>query len=312
MIPYFLMTRHFWIFTQMNKLHNISATRIIGCAISYYTILGRFMHAIDMPIFFFISGYLYSNSYIYKNKYKNPKPFLLSKIKRLMLPYLFWGIFLCFIMPDRYQEIGLLKGLSHLWFLFTLFTLFLITSIKRTFWLQLNLKKVAYIIMISIFLYWICCYAYNISSYLCLRQTILYLPVFAMGLWTGRNGFSKVSLFTLTALFIGVFVCIYSDKHLLISFSNILGGGITYYILYHFQNKSSISKWLQSIDNCSMGIYIIHHIFIIWILQYNAIKEFMIAQHFIAPIVMFIIIFPLSWLITYYMKKAKYLSSLIG
>lgn len=85
-----------------------------------------------MPIFIFISGYLFSYLYTQKHKYRvffGKNGFLLNKFKRLILPY---GIFsLIFSMsvgtlPMR----SILSGeYSHLWFLTMLFWCFILVYI---------------------------------------------------------------------------------------------------------------------------------------------------------------------------------------
>ena len=71
-----------------------------------------------MPVFIMISGFLFS--YIQKNGgYASFTTYILKKIKRVLVPYIIWGLFVCFLMKDNVSN--LLQGYSHLWFLMFIF-----------------------------------------------------------------------------------------------------------------------------------------------------------------------------------------------
>ena len=58
-----------------------------------------FLDVIDLNMFVFISGYLYGYLYIYRNKYQHPSEVIKIKARRLLIPYLFWGIPMAIIWP---------------------------------------------------------------------------------------------------------------------------------------------------------------------------------------------------------------------
>lgn len=117
-------------------------------------IMDQIIICFHMPIFFMISGYLFQNGL---NRYleKGKGIFILRKARHLLLPYVFWTIFLwlgiqitCGLsssIASKISEIGfdpmnledLLYGLftyqiyytEHLWFLYVLFILFVINII---------------------------------------------------------------------------------------------------------------------------------------------------------------------------------------
>ena len=93
--------------------------------VSGYGIFARFLNVIDMPMFVFISGFLYAYLREAKGKYKDNMAFLRNKARRLMVPYLFWGVVLLLLFPDKHAS-DMLTGISHLWFLLMLFGLFLL------------------------------------------------------------------------------------------------------------------------------------------------------------------------------------------
>lgn len=283
------------------------------------TMVARIINTIDMPIFIFMSGYLYSYLYNFYNKYRNARIFCIDKVKRLLIPYLFWGVFLCVIMPEIYSPIKLLNGISHLWFLWVLFMMFAITSIKRVFWLSLTIWQTVVIISILMLLLPIAFRFDFFGQWLGLRSFVLYFPAFIIGLYIGRGTldiwakkyiglimvigvvtmlivilFSILGRFLLLLPILGLIVvcCIWLNRNLLIKFN---GGG-----------------YIQSLDKCSMGIYIIHHIIIRWAVEQEPVRIYLSENVFIAPFLMFFIVLPLSWWIIYVMKRYLYLTILVG
>lgn len=85
------------------------------------------IYAVHMPIFAIISGYLYM--YIRKSGgYDDAKLFFLKKTTRLVIPFIVWGLFECFVdmnMNFRY----LFTGALHLWFIRFLLEAFFITRL---------------------------------------------------------------------------------------------------------------------------------------------------------------------------------------
>ena len=68
-----------------------------GPVIPIWVKASTFLDVIDLPMFVFIAGYLFGYLYKYKNKYRNKAHFIIGKTRCLMVPYLFWGLFLIFM-----------------------------------------------------------------------------------------------------------------------------------------------------------------------------------------------------------------------
>lgn len=102
-------------------------------------IMTRLLYSFHMPLFFFISGVIYGIC-IGKGKYVDVRVFAGKKVKRLLVPYLFWGI--AVVTPvmallhftedgvGKYILNGILLGRNnrHLWYLLSLFCMFLVTD----------------------------------------------------------------------------------------------------------------------------------------------------------------------------------------
>lgn len=100
------------------------------------------IYSFHMPLFFLLSGVIYCKC-IKAGKYSSYPRFIFNKLKRLMLPYAFFGV--CIVAPimcllkitERsyfsYLFNGIFLGLNsrHLWFLPVLFMSFALTGIFR-------------------------------------------------------------------------------------------------------------------------------------------------------------------------------------
>lgn len=64
-------------------------------------------------------------------------------------------------------------------------------------------------------------------------------------------------------------------------------------------------KWLKDLDKCSMSIYIIHHPIIECIVQIPGMDYYLNNFFYIVPFVIFILVFPLSWLLAHIMLSTN-------
>lgn len=109
---------------------NLILTKITGIIYSFH-----------MPLFFLISGYVYGICLNKGGVYNSFLPFIKKKSQRLLLPYYFWGILyvapimVCLSITTLpyhtfvYQGIVLGLNCRHLWFLFTLFEIFVVVHV---------------------------------------------------------------------------------------------------------------------------------------------------------------------------------------
>lgn len=92
--------------------------------------LGRYISTISMPLFVFISGYIY---YFLRNnygKYSDYKTLFKKKSRRLIVPYLILAPIYIYFLLDYDSILSFLaymwKGAGHLWFLLMMFVMFLL------------------------------------------------------------------------------------------------------------------------------------------------------------------------------------------
>lgn len=105
-------------------------------SIPYILVLKKFINILEMPLFMSVSGYVF-----YYSMHKKPKfiPFIWNKFKRILIPYLIVGAL--WMTPIRmvmnikgwengylenvWKNIILQKNVGHLWYLISLFLIFI-------------------------------------------------------------------------------------------------------------------------------------------------------------------------------------------
>jgi fucose 4-O-acetylase-like acetyltransferase len=120
------------------------------------------IYSFHMPFFIFISGCIYGIC-LKSGKYANYASMLKNKSKRLLLPYIFIALFflapvLCLTGTKYHYADYLLNGVllgkapHHLWFLLSLFTMFLLIRIIEKFLsLRSRIVCVVMIVLLSFF-----------------------------------------------------------------------------------------------------------------------------------------------------------------
>ncbi|WP_367179564.1 acyltransferase family protein [uncultured Winogradskyella sp.] len=115
--------------------------------------IGRYTSTISMPLFVFISGYIYfflRNNY---NKYSSFKILFEKKSRRLIVPYLILAPFYIWVFLDYNSVLSFLShlwvGAGHLWFLLMMFVMFLLYYKFETY----LCKHYVFSIILGVFLY---------------------------------------------------------------------------------------------------------------------------------------------------------------
>lgn len=149
-----------------------------------------------MPLFVFISGYLYHFNRVKLGKYKSFPEFVKKKAKRLLIPYLMVGIL--FMIPVQMifniysdnesffykvvNEILLANMPGHLWFLLALFNIFMIFYLVEEY---VNKKSIIFnkkgIVINFIILICIGFFTRNIPNFYQFQSSLEYFVFFYMG-----------------------------------------------------------------------------------------------------------------------------------
>lgn len=163
---------------------------LLGCLSDW---LGTF----DVPVFVFMSGYLYAYLKLETNRYDSMAKVIVKKIKRLLLPYVvvcvFWAIpfwLLFFEKSEIVSKYVLGESPSQLWFLLMLFWLFVIfETICLT--ASEKIKRGSASLWIVVFCFYIISFLMSAlphGSILQIQAAFKYAPFFYAGFTLRRSG----------------------------------------------------------------------------------------------------------------------------
>lgn len=115
---------------------------------TFFDNLKVYIDIFQMPLFIFISGYIYHFNRIEMGKYQNKNRFIKGKFIRLIIPY--FSVAILYVIPIRFiidyngyqgksfiellvNNVVLGKDIGHLWFLPSIFTIFVIFYLFERF-----------------------------------------------------------------------------------------------------------------------------------------------------------------------------------
>ena len=271
-----------------------------------FEILKQIINVVQMPIFFSLSGYLFYKTISKDNNFLN---FLKLKFNRLILPFIFTAIFWMIPMKkiinySHYNDIGMFeilkfvltgKDAGHLWYLPTLFLIFLIM-----YFLCLFLKKRSFFedLLIFILLLLISIISNNLNTNIYISSALFYSIYFYFGFCLFKyedyimNINKKIiSLLLVFLMFIPIFI-----NNLYLNYIITMIIILSLYIIV--PNKTN--KYISSISKNSFGIYLFHSP-----LVYITYSYFANANPLIVVFINFVIFGSLAFLITELLRKIK-------
>ncbi len=284
-----------------------------------YQHLNKFLNSIDMPMFVFVSGYLFSYLKTKCQKYSDGKEFLLKKVKRLLIPFLLWAVVLDLLIFGGVNPTHFLYPACHLWFLLMLMWCFVFIFITRFLWEKQSLMlNVCFCLAFSA-LYFVLGKIGCLSSFLCLDSFLVYFPIFYLGVIWARFSIpekwaqlSKPLLWGVLALFVALVVLFTYNGFRFHSdlLARIMGVCLT---LTLFQllfvpsdtKTNGMSPILSSLDASGMGIYILHQIVIILLLNQSMVASFVNEHVVMGPILLFCVVFFGCWGVVALINKTK-------
>ncbi|QFQ13413.1 acyltransferase [Pseudoprevotella muciniphila] len=297
---------------------------------------------IAMPLFTFISGYLYA--YLRGiGKYSKDKPFIKNKVRRLLLPFIFFVTFFCITTEFQQTDLTtLIKHIghciafgayNHLWYLPVLFWCFIIIRIFE----RLSNSKI--VLLLFLVIAYILAFVIPVSGFLFnLGKVAPWFYWFLLGytyfkfrdslmlLFSNRN--RKITLLLLVCVceiglihFFG-FPDYKRPQFIASEFVIISIFIIALFIVFEDLTKSEkiekifTNNLVKSISKYSFGIYIFHYWLAPIIISSTAKRVFHLeafAEHYyIFPIVFSIATFIASYIVTYLFQKTKLGKYLLG
>lgn len=294
------------------------------------SIISKWLNSFLMYGFTLVSGYIFYFLKYEQGKYQKFRLFIINKIKRLVIPYIFvsviWVIpfavyFFKYDVCDIVIKYILGAAPNQLWFLLMLFGVFIIWWMLSDFFVSYNIKG----IFLILFFYGVGLVGqYLLPNVFQIFRTFIYLPFFWIGFKVRQNGSLFLNKFSIFMWLISDIILFLLTQYL-DTFNNfffkILNLGFEF-ILHIFgalmsfvvlQRLAKYIKWAENKVFCfvgknSMSIYLFHqqiiYLFIYWL---NGI-----INPYLHVVINFVAAMIISLFISVLMMKFKFTRVLIG
>lgn len=265
---------HFTVmYTASGAFHPVTGSRLLASVCTY-------IYSFHMPAFFLLSGCVYGFA-ILAGKYRAPGHFLLKKTKRLLIPYFVFGLLL--VVPVVYfckvetlsvpqaalKNIFLASQPRHLWYVMTLFEIFVLCVLLRPL-----LEKVP----LAAFLGAVCLYylvqprlpakLFGVSNFLQYGNLLRNLVYFFFGVLLNKH-FDGICRIVKKLWFLWLLLPLAQATVLRPGFETFytkllygLLGGFSVLclgmILCTYLPKLSTCSFFRSLSECGYGIYLLH------------------------------------------------------
>ena len=303
-------------YTRQGVITPINSSAILN----YVT---KYIYSFHMPLFVFISGAIYYYLRQKNGKYNNGKNFIMNKAKRLLIPYVIFGVF--YVAPvmvglnfTNYNVIKyIIKGIvlsmdsRHLWYVFMLFNVFGIFYLIEKY-----ISKIPkYLMVFGLFILYLV--SGRLPDILQISTTAMYLLYFYLGYLFEENKkviveklkFNTVTIivaFILNLITLSLSLKLNTSGFIIntINLCSAMFGIATIYSIVNMILNTNISsnKLYKELKKNSFGIYLFHPM-IIYVLFYclgsKDINPFLLTG------IVFIISMILSDLFTRCMRKIK-------
>ncbi len=269
----------------------------------------------NMPLFTFLSGYLFFYLYHSAGKYRELIPFLKNKVKRLLIPFFVLGLLIILTSYNSHIDRIVWGEGSHMWYCAMLFWCFIISYVG---------------VKLNNLVYWVAVFC--LSAYLVLRypnfwflpfklplgldNALYYVVYFLMGgCFFSKSDvldkflFGRVKYIFLTYF---LFVCVFHLKIPYLSFFSERLIAFSYIVFVYYVLKSLVkgnvlkdSSLVNNFSKYSFGIYVFHH-WIAWnICWYPPISSFLQEHYLLFPTILTLVVLPLSYFLTKVSLKTK-------
>lgn len=242
--------------------------------------------------------------------------FLISKAKRLLIPYLVWGLLLI-VLFSQYQWYHIFLGIGHLWFLLMLFELMTVVFIWKK--ANINNKFITFFVSIAVLAFHIL--FFMIKMPICSHNLFfLYLPYFLLGILMAEHN-KLMSSFTRSVKFmLAIIICVawqikpFTIEAIWINapLNLIMNTLFCISILSYFDSKKQIldkpnviTSIVSKFSEWSFGIYIIH-VFILTAIENIENARLYANNHYLSfTIILFITCIISSSAMTWLIEKSK-------
>lgn len=260
---------------HIDQLKGFAIVLIVLGHIQYFTfesthsLIGMLTDSVQIPIFLFISGYLTSHTP------GSIKEKLISKAKRLLIPFIFTGMLWMLYSHFTLSEFMFQDFKKGYWFTYVLFLFFILFFFINQFTYKIKNIVYDFIVWGSV------CVGLGLvlkfqlisgatSAFLSYPLIFHYFPFFIGGVLMKKypTFFSYIEehnlFFTLSLILYGIcFAFLYQTEHSLYKIGvNIFGLYVCYALFKSFANKILFGKALSYLGKKSLEIYLIHYFFL--------------------------------------------------
>ena len=247
--------------------------------------------------------------------YSDNVKFVKDKTLRVLVPYAIVGLFLCLLQDRDISQ--MLNGISHLWFLMTIFECYVLGKLLDTV-LKMQERKVQLVMGGLVLFIVLIPYRIPLMQFLCLSNIIKYFPFYMLGMLASKMNFGKYTKYKAkTLVLIIILLLSFALQQVYIKktpITMLLGVSIVSFIFIYARclNIPKLPSWVTSLDKCSMGIYIIHHIVIQEMNPCFPFHELAVNHYYAYPIFQFFIVTGVSWFFVAVCQNFKYSKYILG
>ena len=278
---------------------------------------------VSVPIFFMISGSLLLDRSFNKEKYLKRVLKYVILIVVWDIIYLVWEYFYLGITYDKLYMLVIDPYRAHLWFLYTILVLYAIQPL-----LKLIMDKSNNVVKIILLTVWIILsLASMINPYVAKFFTIFsYIGYFIIGKYLydfiKKYDLRKYNISLVLIMIICFSISIWMNYSLSIKLNQfynlffayrtpfiMISSFALYVLIISNYRKDSLNKFVTGLSDLSLGVYLIHGIFLdvtVKVFIYSSINSLIGIPIFT------LIIFVLSIISTFIIKKIKYLNYIIS
>lgn len=247
------------------------------------TLITNFIYSFHMKLYMAVSGMVYGLCVIEYKKYQDSFKFIINKAKRLMIPYLFWGIVLvapvmvaCHFTDRTYLSyvfdgIILANDNRHLWYIIVLFYIFCVFAVIRK-WIE-RINPIIILVICLLVSY----YQNKIVLPLSLNSFANYILYFYLG-YVFNLYFDKIVKIVSNPL--AILICFLIDAYLFTKpgwvfsiMTGVFGSCFFIGITYHLSKIISGIKFFDLLNQNGYGIYLFHPMIIYVLFYYLANKN---------------------------------------
>lgn len=283
-----------------------------GVRFEPYGSLCNVLYDYHVPAFALIAGFLFGYIRFIRGGYNDIFSFVKKKTERILLPYIIVGLFLCLI------DFGTLRsmyyGISHLWFLISIFGCFILFRLIDFIFTPRSSVFILVFVYVGFFFG-----LHNIRTMVPLPANFIYLSFYyAAGVALSRLTDLKIMgnsrlLFGLLAASVILYlidITLYHRGRITI----LLALNVIILTLLYLRTvkRNMMNSAVISLDKASMGIYIVHHILIQAVVVMPFMHDFITRHYVLFPHLLFVITLPASYFIVVFMQRYSWSKYIIG